>query len=465
MKLAAICIFLVAAVLIVTAASGDLWLDEVISLSFAESASSAWEIVSGFRHDNNHLLNTLYLYWIGRQKLLVIYRLLAILAGIGSIVLVGALAQKWGQIERLFSLLLAGTSYPLVLYFSEARGYSPAIFFALLSLAILLYRRHHMNLLRLAAFWLSLCLGLLAHSTFVIVLIALGATVLVDSCRRNPNLKFCSLMMARFFLVPVLFSAGFYVFFVRNMHIEGGPVFNKWEVICRAAALALGFSEWGLFPTAALLVVIVAMVVGTVLLYQDGSFLWVFFPTVLLAAPFLVVAATRPTYLYFRYFLICTPFLYLLLGYLLGRWYRSAFLVSRLLVVALLVAFVFSQALRLAPLLQSGRGSYRAAVRYLEANTDGNEIRVGSDHDFRNQVLLSFYARFLSPGVRLAYIEQPGWKTDRPEWIITHSQNPAFTPPDRLELRGIGHYRLTKEFRFAAISGWHWFLFHKEADR
>ena len=101
----------------------------------------------------------------------------------------------------------------------------------------------------------------------------------------------------------------------------------------------------------------------------------------------------------------------------------------------------------------------------MAANTAGNVLRVGSDHDFRNQVLLSFYARFLPSRLRLAYIEQPNWKTDRPEWIITHSQDPLFKPPDRLVIRGIGDYLLAEQFRFAAISGWHWFVFRKEAGR
>ena len=143
-----------AAGLITAAARGDLWLDEVYSISFAESASSVWEIFSRFQVDNNHVLNTLYLYLIGKHKLLMIYRLLSIFTGFGSVLLVGLIARKWGLLEQLFSLLLAGTSYPLILLFSEARGYAPAIFFALLCLAILLYSRQQMSLFRLTIFWL-----------------------------------------------------------------------------------------------------------------------------------------------------------------------------------------------------------------------------------------------------------------------------------------------------------------------
>ena len=463
MRTATACIFAAAVVLMAAAARGDLWLDEVFSISFAEAANSAWEIVSQYRFDNNHVLNTLYLYWVGRQESLVVYRLLAIAAGVGSLMLIGIIAQSWGRTERFFSMLLAGTSYPLILYFTEARGYAPAIFFSLLALFILRDHRRVMKLPRLAAFWLSLGLAVLSHFTAVTVLIATAAYAVAQVRRQQLDLKTGCLKIVALFLVPLAFTTGFYLFFIRNMHIDGGPIYSKWTVIGRAAALALGLSEWQWFAAAALLIVVFVTAAGTILLYRERSPLWAFFPVVLLIAPFLLIVIARPTYLYFRYFLICVPFLYLLSGYLLGRWYRSSFPASRSLVAAVAVVLVFSQALRLAPLLQLGRGSYQAAVQYMAENTDSDVLRVGSDHDFRNQILLRFYARFLPSRIQLAYIEQPDWKTDQPEWIITHSQDPVFFPPDQLVVRGIGRYHLQKEFRFSAVSGWHWFLFRLQA--
>src|SRR5512143_455296 len=51
-------------ILMVLSARGDLWLDEIWSIFFAEAARSPCEILTLFRHDNNHVLNTLYLYAI-----------------------------------------------------------------------------------------------------------------------------------------------------------------------------------------------------------------------------------------------------------------------------------------------------------------------------------------------------------------------------------------------------------------
>ncbi|HEY1302347.1 MAG TPA: hypothetical protein VGF24_02280, partial [Vicinamibacterales bacterium] len=46
----------------VIAARGDLWLDELWSLSFARQLDSPLQIWTSIHHDNNHPLNTLYLF-------------------------------------------------------------------------------------------------------------------------------------------------------------------------------------------------------------------------------------------------------------------------------------------------------------------------------------------------------------------------------------------------------------------
>ncbi|NJL58470.1 MAG: hypothetical protein HC887_01260 [Desulfobacteraceae bacterium] len=122
-------VFLLSSALIISAARGDLWLDEIWSLSFALTSHSLTDIFTQFRHDNNHVLNTLFLYCIGEQKMLWVYRLFSVVSGIGSVFLGAYIAKKnWGYPEALCSAVLIGTSYPLVIYYSEARGYAPAIF-------------------------------------------------------------------------------------------------------------------------------------------------------------------------------------------------------------------------------------------------------------------------------------------------------------------------------------------------
>lgn len=59
---------LLSSVLFVFAALGDLWFDEIWSVAFAEMAETPLDLLIYFQHDNNHLLNTLFIYAIGQQN-------------------------------------------------------------------------------------------------------------------------------------------------------------------------------------------------------------------------------------------------------------------------------------------------------------------------------------------------------------------------------------------------------------
>lgn len=53
--------------------------------------------------------------------------------------------------------------------------------------------------------------------------------------------------------------------------------------------------------------------------------------------------------------------------------------------------------------LKNGRGHYLDAVMYLAEHTKDKIITVGSDHDFRNEMVLSFYAKYLPSGKEIVY--------------------------------------------------------------
>ena len=83
------------------------------------------------RHDNNHVLNSLYLHLVGDGAPLYLYRLFAVVCGIASLWVIAHIARRWGHAEALYSVILVATSFPLLVYFSEARGYAPAMLFGL----------------------------------------------------------------------------------------------------------------------------------------------------------------------------------------------------------------------------------------------------------------------------------------------------------------------------------------------
>jgi hypothetical protein len=457
-------VLVLSSVLIVASARGDLWLDELLSLSFARTAHSISDIFVRFRYDNNHPLNTLFLYWAGVHETLFVYRILAALCGIGSVCLVGFIAERrWGSLEALCSMILVGTSYPLLLYFSEARGYGPAIFFALAAYALLQENLRHSHPARLLLFWAASILGMLSHSTFIMATMAFCVASLAHEIQAAGSFRQKALRFVASHGIPLLFFAAWYAFFLRDMVIAGGPVYSKWAVIARASTSILGFPGTGGFPIVAGVVAGVVLAAGVISLRQEGDPQWAFYLTVLCLAPALMLAAARPTYLYFRYFIVCFPFFHLLVSRLACRCYRSWPGRWRWMPVAAVSLLIAGQIPRVWALDTLGRGSYSKALAQIAERSPDGIVFVGSDQDFRNHLLFAFYVPRVPGGNRLRYIEQSDWDKYPPDWLILQSQDPSYQPPREAVARGHA-YRLTDEYRFSGDSGWSWFLFRRETS-
>jgi hypothetical protein len=455
--------FLLSSVVIIAAARGDLWLDEIWSLSFARDAHSVADIFVRFQHDNNHPLNTLFLYYVAEQETLFVYRLLAVLSGIGSVFLVGYIAAKeWGYPEALCSIMLTGTCYPLVLYFSEARGYAPAILFGLASYAVLRANLRHFRLGRLALFWVTSILGILSHATFLMLTMAFFVGSLAHEVYVVGSFKQKSVRFVAHHFPPLVFFAWWYMFFLQNMIIGGGPVYSTWAVIGQSSALLLGFPDESSFRIAAMVFVLALVVLGANNLRQERDMQWPFFVTILFFSPALLLIFMNPKYLYFRYFIVCFPFFFLLLSYFGCKCYRLCPNRWRWLLFFAITILVAGQAQRDYLLFKLGRGGYSAALEYISERSQKGIVRVGTDHDFRNQVLFNFYAPRIVTRNNLRYVERRRWSKESPDWILTHSQDVTHQYPKELVITGIGSYRLITEYRFSGISGWSWFLYRRE---
>jgi hypothetical protein len=448
---------LMSGLLMVYAARGDLWLDEIWSIFFAEAAKTPWEIMSVYKHDNNHILNTLFLYLMGKQQHLLLYRVFAIISGIGSLVLLIKIALRRGRLESIFVLLLAGTSYPLILYFSEARGYAPAIFFGLFSFLVLLKSHVHSSPGKLISFWLASILGVLAHLTFIIVFLSLVVYIIHHEFGLEGTVFTRSRQVVKYLSVPLLFIISFYFFYIRDMAIGGGPPIDRYSELGRGVVCLLGLPDslWyaGLLVIALLISFVVFMV------YTDKRPVWSFYLAVLIIAPAAIIYFTNPAYFHFRYIIVCFPFYYLILSFILAKAWRTnkIFAYVAVLIISLYVA---GQSLRLGPLVQYGRGNYQAIMREMANDSTAKVITVGSDNDFRNKMVLSFYARFLQGGKTIQYIDQESWSSQPPEWLILHSLDESTEPETVIQILTNRTYRLIKTEKFSGNSGFSWFLYH-----
>lgn len=97
---------------------------------------SPGEVLFSLELPNNHPLNTLavkFIHGVFTALPPEFIRLFSLLAGLGSIVLAGLIAQRFGKDKACcWSMFFMAVAAPLIVYSSQARGYSMQIFFLLL---------------------------------------------------------------------------------------------------------------------------------------------------------------------------------------------------------------------------------------------------------------------------------------------------------------------------------------------
>ena len=436
----------------------DFTLDEVWSILTAESLPSATNAFA-LPSSNNHLLITLFIRILGPTAV-AWYRMLPLAAGLGTIALLGVAARRYGRLAAAAAILFASFSYPLVLYSAEARGYAPAMFFALS--ALLCFRSLHRAVrpLPLIACWGSLLLGLLAQSSFLFVYGGLlGWSAIHHLAAHEPlgtRLRRAVVLLA----VPSLVLATFYLTYLRRVEIFSGVEYSVPQILASLGGTLMGFPERGLGAAAGVLAAAAVLVAGVVHLARARDDEWILQTLSLLLLPIAISVAARSPYIAYRFFIVLYPFFYLLAARLIAT--IPALGLRRLFVPLILGLFICGQLQYLAPLLQVGRGAPGEALQWMARQTRSPEVDVASDHDFRNKILLLFYARMLPAGRTLHYWDHKDIVQGAgPEWLILHEVDPDAQPPlPVVDARG-GRYRLARCFPHDAHSGISWFIYRR----
>ncbi len=447
---AVLAIAVAGAALRLAAARGDLWLDEIWSVALARQAGSAWQVLTGIHHDNNHHLNTLWLLLAGDASP-VVSRLLSVLAGFATIVVGAAAPVRFGSRERIATAVLLSFSYVLVVYQSEARGYGLALLFSVASYqaqGAWLRTRRWGFLALLAA---SATLGILSHLGFVIVLVACLAWAFAQQARNQRADRGLLTALA----VPVLALLGLAWVDLRFLERGGGPESTVGEALRRLGRYTLGLPGGGLDWIAVPFLLAAAWQV--VALRRERNASWTFFATVAMGGPLVALLAPSGSYVAARYFLCAVPFLLMLVAMALcdaaSRLHAPAWAAP---LAALLVAA--PSALPVSRLLRDGRGRYEEAIAFIEARSRGPSVRVSSDHDFRNGVVLEYHAARMQLRHPLDYVTL-GRSGSPPEWVLIHRLEGEQPPTSRIGLPGGAEYELAGTFAASGPSGWTWFAF------
>jgi hypothetical protein len=457
-------LFLLLAVFIVIrlmAARGQLWMDEIWSLNFAQQAESIWDIFT-FKHDNNHILNTIFLYLAGPEKPSLELRIFSICAGAGLILLVWQILKDASRAERFAAIVLIGFSYPLCVYSSEARGYSPAIFFAML--AFWLARRYLIehNFRFAIGFWLASVFGLLSHLTYIYAYLSMviwSILFLSEIFRNDPRKILKTAILMHF--VPILVCIAFYLLFVSGMFKASADVFNPFLVVQKSLPMVIGLDAFRPPNAVSILLFFAIFISGLYVMAKSHSIHdWLFYLLVIFFAPLMILIYSAPDNLRFRYYIISLPFFYLLFAFVVGRLFHAGKM-GKILYGAILLTFVIGNMNLNLKLIELGRGQFREALQYIVKNTDKEQITLGSDSDFRTKMVLAHYMNEDPELKRLHYIAIDKWPAEGVDWALIMAEDTDFIPPVQISGNRGNTYELRHKFLHSGLSGWSWYLYRK----
>jgi hypothetical protein len=457
-------ILVAAAAVRICGARGDLWLDEIGSLQMAGRISSPLGVFTQLHHDNNHYLNTLFLYYVGPHGNSLAYRSLSILAGVGTVAMAWLIGRRRSAVAGLLTMLLTAFSYVMVLYSSEARGYSAAVFFSFLSFYLLERYFETKRWWLAAAFSLSAAMGFLSHLTFLSFYLA--ALVWSGYRLMKSRLGFRQTVIAAIscHAIPIALLATLYFVDIRHLAFAGGSSSTPLIGYGSALAWALGTpsAEFAILLTCIAAVVILD--VGLRMLWRERADLVVLFVGAIVVFPVVLTVGSVSGVIYVRYFMIAIAFFLILLGFVMaelcrrGPWGKAA-------CAALLLAFLTANGYHIASLFQYGRGHYCDAIRFLAEHSHGSPVTFGGDHDLRIPFVLQFYWPTVAGDRKAEYYKQGSWPPQGPEWVIFHKESAEAPTPPATELKypAGNEYELVRTFPSAPLSGLHWFLYHNRS--
>ena len=453
----------VAALLVrLMASRGDLWLDEILSVELARSMTSVTDAIfaTSARIDNNHVLNTSWLYAITDGSP-VAQRLHSVIAGTASVVFAYLFALRWGTSAALFAAALFGSSFVMITYGSEARGYGLLVGFALLAMTAIDRALNRRSIGSTLLFWAACILGMLAHALFVEVFIAIVAWTLWYFLVTRDNRRELASFVVQYHIVPLGFTIGLYIVMIQHMQVLGANPSNTLDVIAETASFLLGLPRDHFWSRAALLIAVASLAVTVVALRRLKDDSWMVLLMLCAGAPAIVMIVTAPSFVLPRYFIVPATGMLLAFAFLLGRLFDRGGGHRAVSVLALAAMFV-ANSQDTAQLLSEGRGHYSQAVQDMAANTPGSLLRVGGDHEFRQRTMLRYYGASLPAGKTLEYVPIERLQEVAPDWVVMHSFDPDAVPATPAIFDGAGReYRLFRTYPAGPLSGWHWYVYRR----
>jgi hypothetical protein len=446
-------------------AGGPLWLDEIWSIENLAPLTRFWQVFWGISHDNNHFLNSLWLYFAtGLSADERFLRAPSIAMGALTVAMAGRLAARHSPVAAIAAGAMAAASYFLVNYSVEARGYSG------MALAILVaFDAMERAIARPASrarfvFAAAAGIGLMWHLAMLPV-IALFALIHFFEQRREigrwePAAAATLRFLAPTFVavVPALACVVAGIEVTGRLTIGGVRAFDAGQALAAIADMArdtIGLplaAPTGLILAAGAAVVLIALRLRLVLDQRRIAY-----AVVLLALPAAVFILHPPNAHIPRYYLVCALFLILLLAEVFGSlwragpWARSAGLAG-------LAAILIGDASLLIR-YQASKGT--AWPQALDAIADSGQTVLASSFDERVGKIVAYYNRSHAP---LDLVARADWCARRPQWFIAETANIVDLPQELDLPAGDCHVRFAFVRRYESwgLSSVGWALYRAD---
>jgi len=259
------------------------------------------------------------------------------------------------------------------------------------------------------------------------------------------------------FTVPIVLLLAFYFVAVRGMEVGCGPKYQVTPLLIKTASYTLGGPGTGAAAGIAALLAVASIYVVLAYLMFERDDRWIFY-AVVIVAPLGLIAILLPVPLSVRYFMISVAASLVLLSSGYAALLRRS-VAGCGIALTLLAVFVAGNAVNTGNLLRFGRGQYLAALRFMEKNSDGREVVITSDHDFRNGMLVNYYKRYLARADSVHYANGSTLNEAGADWLIL-DRFELTKQADRVSDSYGNSYQLVTIYRYSDLSGWNWLLYH-----
>ena len=463
-------------VLRVASARGDLWIDEIWTLNLLTTIGSPDQIFWNISHDNNHFLNSLWMYVVGLDGTPLFYRLPSILIGGFSVMAAFRIGLRSGPPHAaIVAAFVFAIAIPFVNYGSEARGYAGLVLALLVAIHALDQalatdasnpKPTAWNRCRWT-FAVAVGLGTLSHLTMLLGAAILGCIVIIEAARR-PGLRWPEKLRFLFgffyptplLLLPAATAVGAGIL-VHGRITIGGLSYAPDRFLTGLGGMA--GATLGMPVTTPPWIPLVTAC-AAVLLAWRANLLAPHRATMagvgLVAVPILVAVVNPPNTDYPRYFLVLSVMLALMLAEACGRALATS--AGRYLAPILIAAFTAGQLYQDAQLVLYGRGNVSRIVAEI-AHKPGSSYAA----PFSTAFQLAMNYQTYRADVVVDRIPLPLTCNVRPEWYIADASPGSELPAETLTL-GPNTCPMTftqvLDLPTSSLSGRHWTLFEKRPE-